>query len=590
MVMNLEKVGRLVSAFDHSRRKLLPFRERRLAMVRQFVGGSWSDGGAPDRVPVNFLEMALNIYRRQVAARAPRIIVRSKNGDNVSFADDLEIAVNLAIEDMRFDDTMRKWVLEAMFGMGILKVGLAPSSQKEVMGFTHDPGQPFADVVDFEDFVFDITAKRWDQVQFCGNRYSLPLEAIKDLKMFPRKEAVAETYRRNTNEGGDETISNLVDDGGSAYSNQTYMELVELWDIWLPYDNVVATFQTSPDGGIDAREPLRVVEWDGPEGGPYHLLSFGDIPGQIMPLPPAALMIDLHELGNRVFRKLGRQADRQKTITLVASSNQDDGRRISAANDGDAIAVDRPEATKEIRYGGVDQAGLAFFQQLRQLTSYFGGNLETLGGLNNATNTASQEQLVKGQATMRISDMQERATDAATKVIKTISYYMWTDPVRAYRIPKKIPGTDMIIQSDLKPERRDGEFLDYAIEIIPFSMQSRTPSERLQTAMQIMQTYILPMAPLLQQRGLVPDIEAFLKMSAELSGAPEVMDLVKKVDPQEMMQGPVDDGGSAQAPSGPSSTTRTNIRADRGGDSLGKQDAAIAAMMNGAAGSAGGKN
>ena len=106
--MKLERVSRLVTAFDHSRRKLQTFRERRLGMIRQFVGGAWSDGGAPDRVPVNFLEMALNIYRRQVAARAPRVMVRSKDGDNISFADDLEIALNIAIEDIKFDETMRR--------------------------------------------------------------------------------------------------------------------------------------------------------------------------------------------------------------------------------------------------------------------------------------------------------------------------------------------------------------------------------------------------------------------------------------------------------------------------------------------------
>jgi hypothetical protein len=574
--MKLDRVSRLVTAFDHSRRKLQTFRERRLGMIRQFVGGAWSDGGAPDRVPVNFLEMALNIYRRQVAARAPRVMVRSKDGDNISFADDLEIALNIAIEDIKFDETMRRWVLEAMFGMGVLKVGLAPSDQREIMGFTHDPGQPFADVVDFEDFVFDITAKRWDQVQFCGNRYALPLEAVQDLKMFPKKD-LSKYERRTTNEQGDQKISNMVDDGGS-YGEESYMDLVELWDIWLPYEGVVATFQTDPNGGLEDREPLRVVEWDGPEGGPYHLLSFGDVPGQIMPLPPAALMIDLHELGNRVFRKLARQADRQKTITLVASANQDDGRRITNANDGDAVAVDRPEATKDVRYGGVDQAGLAFFQQLRQLTSYFGGNLETLGGLNNATNTASQEQLVKSQATMRIADMQERATAASTDVIKAIAFYMWNDPIRAYRIPKKIPNSDMTIMAEMKPEKRNGEFPDYAIEIVPFSMQSRTPSERLQSAMQVMQTYIVPMSALLQQRGLVPNIEAFLKMSAELSGTPEIMDLVMKVPPQELMQGPPAPGGGAGG-AGPANTTRNYVRSDRGGDSISKGDQVVAQMM-----------
>jgi hypothetical protein len=183
---------------------------------------------------------------------------------------------------------------------------------------------------------------------------------------------------------------------------------------------------------------------------------------------------------------------------------------------------------------------------------------------------------------MRISDMQERATAASASVIRSIAWYMWSDPVRSYRVPKKIPGTDMTIESQIKPEIRNGEFPDYAIEIVPFSMQSRTPTERLQTLMQTMQTYIIPMAPMLQQRGLVPDIEKFLKITAELSGTPEVMDLVAKVDPQELMQGPPAPGGGG-AGGNPANTTRNYVRSDRGQDSLSQQDQAIASMMQGAA-------
>ena len=165
-------------------------------------------------------------------------------------------------------------------------------------------------------------------------------------------------------------------------------------------------------------------------------------------------------------------------------------------------------------------------------------------------------------------------------MIKSIAWYMWTDPVRSIYIRKKLPMSTMTIDVEIKPERRQGEFLDYAIEIVPFSMQSRTPAERLQTAMQVMQTFIVPMAPLLQQRGLVPDIEGFLKMAAELSGAPEVGDLVTKVEPQELMQAPSPPGGGGSASS--PTTTRNYVRSDRGGDSLGRQDQAIASMMQAA--------
>ena len=96
--------------------------------------------------------------------------------------------------------------------------------------------------------------------------------------------------------------------------------------------------------------------------------------------------------------------------------------------------------------------------------------------------------------------------------------------------------------------------------------------------MQVMQTYIVPMSALLQQRGLVPNIEAFLKMSAELSGTPEIMDLVMKVPPQELMQGPPAPGGGAGG-AGPANTTRNYVRSDRGGDSISKGDQVVAQMM-----------
>lgn len=124
-------------------------------------------------------------------------------------------------------------------------------------------------------------------------------------------------------------------------------------------------------------------------------------------------------MANRVFRKLGRQSDRQKTVTLVQAGQEDDGRRLVESSDGDVIRTDRPEGTREARFGGVDQPTLAFLVQLKDLFVYMGGNLDALGGLGKLSETVGQEQLIAKSASARIADMQETATKAVKQVVNT---------------------------------------------------------------------------------------------------------------------------------------------------------------------------
>ena len=63
-----DKMSRLSDAMEYSRRKMQPFRENRLSHIRQYVGSNYSETGASDKNPINLLEMAINIYRRQGAA------------------------------------------------------------------------------------------------------------------------------------------------------------------------------------------------------------------------------------------------------------------------------------------------------------------------------------------------------------------------------------------------------------------------------------------------------------------------------------------------------------------------------------------
>jgi hypothetical protein len=559
LTLDDRQTSRLLESVQFSRNRMQPFREQRLAAVRAYVGSNYGELGASEKVPLNLMQMAVNIYRRQVAARAPQALIVARDQSLAPTAADFELALNWLIKEINLESSISRWVIDAMFSIGVMKVGISPGNQSDIEGYVHDSGLPFADVVDFDDFVFDMNAKSWDLCQYVGNRYTLPYEAAKEMKIFGDQE-ITPSLITDYNDGGDEKVS-ILQTGGSWNPERGYMEVVELWDLWLPYDNLLVTVQVLDQNGINGGKVLRVMEWDGPESGPYHILSFGDVPGNLMPLPPAQAMLDLHDASNRVFRKIMRQADRQKTVTIVSSGAEEDGRRLIQSNDGDTIRADNPQATREARYGGADPASIAFLLQLKDLFVYLGGNLDALGGLGRQANTVGQESLIQRSANMLIADMQDRTTTAVKSVIESLADYLWNDPVMVPKVVKTVTGTDFTIPVEFSQDIREGDLLDYMVEIAPYSMQSRTPTERLQTISQMMTQFIIPMTPQLQQRGISVNMDEFMKLMAQYSNLPEIERMLERIPPEEMqaMQQAAGGGGGDRPLQSPV-TSRTTVR------------------------------
>ena len=120
---NGTQLKKLRQAVDYSRRQLQPFRQQRYEVIRQYVGYHYSDDGAADRVPVNLLELAINIYTQQMAARVPQVLVSTSFRPLKPSAANFELALNHLLKEIRFGDTIRLAVIDALFSIGIIKTG-----------------------------------------------------------------------------------------------------------------------------------------------------------------------------------------------------------------------------------------------------------------------------------------------------------------------------------------------------------------------------------------------------------------------------------------------------------------------------------
>lgn len=577
--MPLTERSRLIASIEWSREKLQPFRENRNKFVRQYVGFNYAEEGqgSSDKVPVNMMELAINIFSRHLAASKPMAMVRTPHPQLKSTAYAMELALDQLVDEIGLGKTLRELVVDALVGVGIIKTGLHTKSQVEIGGFLHDVGQPFAERVDLDDWVHDMAARTWEQIAFCGNRYRIPIDDARNSGMFNEEaaQALQPTRKSPHNEDGDEKIETIS--SGFNVDRDEYTDYVELWDIWLPRENMILTL-SSDDGGAPADNMplLREEEWQGPERGPYHLLAYSEVPNQIMPLCPASTWFDLHTLLNKLFVKQGRGAERRKTFLAVQAGAKEDAEAVRKASDGDIIPVDNIDKMQEVTTGGVDTESIAFTVWLKDLFTYTAGNIDSLGGLGPQSDTATQDRMLSQSASKRVSDMQDRTIDFTELVMRDLAWYLWTDPLIEIPIIKRVPGTDLSLPSTFTPADAEGDFLDYNFKIEPYSMQHQSPGSRLQVITNLFQQFLLPMAPLMQTQGIGINFEGLLRLIGRYTNMTELDDMitfVRPIDPQ-AQAGP--QGGTH------STSFRVNERRNIPGSSVSGKDEAFKQALLGA--------
>ncbi len=578
-------LARLRTSMVWSNRRLRDFRSTMVYCLRQYAGRHYGEGAATDNVPINLLELGVNIYQREVASGDPQVLCRPLYKELTPGAADLEIVTNYQIKEMDLTASLNSAAISAMFLWGVIKVGVTTKGQpSNEEGYLHDPGMVFADHVLPEDFFLDMMAKRFEQCGYMGNHFRVPLEwAINNPDYDPkaRKSLTSQTpLMYDTDRGGNLIRAETLSQGqGPLYDE--YRDRAELIEIWLPEEGLILTMAGNSD-----TKPLKIVKWDGPAHGPFHILGFEEVPGNLIPSPPVIQWLDIHQAANKLLNKNIRQAERSKKIVGVQGHAKEDGNRVLSASDGDMILMENPEGVKEFITGGPDQVTMGMVIWLRDLVSYLGGNWEVLGGLAPQTKTVGQDRLLNQNASGRVADMQKKMLKFTQGIVTDIAWHVWHDPMVHIPFQKPIQGTDITIPSVFRPEKRKGEFFDYTFSIDPYSMQSLTPGDRAQALQQFLTQMYPLLAPAMQQAGVSIDWEKTFKLLSTYTRIPELMDILvfQNGQSQPSPQMPPDQQQQPAAQMSPPSTTRNYVRENvPQGASQGRSQALSQMLMGGKA-------
>jgi hypothetical protein len=524
-----EFVNRLHQQIATAEKEMQTFREQNKERQALYSGHGYGNNEEEVDTPLNVYNLALRIYQRRLISGDPRVNSRSRSPKARTEAYELSLACEQLFREINLKDSLKEIVHQGLESVGIAKIALTPRGMDESLGFLHDADQPFCDPILLENFAYDMNAKRWEEIDWCGDRYRIPLDDLLNNPMWDQE--VLATV--NTNESRqDENLRNNPEQESvqrmgvqDSVFKDDLRQYVTVWDIWLPREGLLITI---PDG---KGQPLRVVKWEGPERGPYYLLCFDPIPGNIMPVSPGGHLESLAKLLNKAIRKLGNQLERQKTNPTISPSaaNAGDDKTIQDSSDGDVLQLMDPKNVGEVRTGGIDQQSYAFTQGLISLFSWLGGNIDALGGLASNAETASQQQMELAGANSLIDELADKFNGFLQRILTDLAWYIYSDPQGTRRLVKRVEGTDLEIPVKWGPERRTREFFLFEFEVDQFSIHNRTPAQRMQMIMEMIprMMQIAQAKMLFAQVGDELDTEAMWRLVTRYTGLTELSELIR---------------------------------------------------------------
>jgi hypothetical protein len=532
-VLSSQKLG---DAVRDAFKDLEEYRAKSTQFIRLYAGKEYAMNDLELESPVNSMELAATIYSYKLSSGIPKAMVTTEYTKLRPVAETLRMALDYLCDGIHLHDTIEEIVLDALFGFGIVKVGI--NSARNLKGFSEEGGQPFAERVSQDDFVFDTTAESWRKCQFVGNRFSVDAEAARKSKLYRNLDKIDVAGYGNILRSGDRQASDLSADRSSKDASR-YRDRYVFWEIWLPYERKIVTMDESLE------YVLKEQDWTGPDDGPYIILRFGKVPGNISPLAPAAVWADMHMFIQRVWRKICNQADRQKTITAYAGGTEEDAKRVRDSSDGEIIHVQDIRNVQEVRYGGPDAQMLALATGLDPVFSRIAGNLDVAGGLSPMGETATQDAILNQNSGARFEKMSDSVANFIGQIMRHLAWWMWTDPYIKLPLVKRI-GKTVELDVTFDERKKAGDFMDYTIRVSPYSMTRKTPQQTIQALTQTLQMLFQPYAELAMQQGVELDMRELFRYVARCLDIPELNGMLSYGDP--VVQPPDGEGVEIEKP------------------------------------------
>jgi len=529
------KTKRLVSAVRKAQEHAETVNDQRNELINDLCGQFFDGKEIPRRgfngVTTKDMQLAM-VYTTVIALRPllaidPLPRFSSSEPELGEFAKIFQDGVEHWLKEADIGHVMRDLVVQMLFGQGVLVSGMAPGKVvgdfSEATGYLEDRGEFFVRCVPAEDFVYDYTARTWDDCTFMGHYQTVPKQFAAECGLYD-KDAIAK-MRPMHNMSEKEAPEGYLD---------SYFDEIRLLHLYLPHTRRLVTLP----GELTEVERVGVLserDYEGPEGGPYDRISFMDKPGTVKPIPLVSQFIGLHRAMNSLASKMIDRSLREKDNPTGNFSDKKVLEAMTDAVDGQGFLTDGGKV-EVIHTGGVSQSMLAGSAQISDWYNRHALNTDVLGGLAPQSKTLGQDAQLLESAGVKIEDLQGEIAKLAKNLCKKAAYWLWKDEFADFSVGGEV-------KEQWEPGYREGSFEDYDFDVAVFVGQADTASQQYALKSGFVQDVLLPLVPAAQMAGKVLNVDKITELGADL-GIDNPSDFwVEAYEPPQTDMGSVHQGG-----------------------------------------------
>ena len=488
----------LSRSVEQSEKKLEVHRDTIRLLKRRYAGSNYGHNNGFERPdPLNLIYSLVSTLAPALAVD-PRATVKTVAGD-LAFAETFRLAIDDEARKITLDQTIKSVIIDSLFGLGIIKTGLKAAPGFEDKGDLEiDTGTLFSERVSFQNYIIDMASNVRSKAQYEGDRYEITADFARDTGMFDERTIQLLIASTNSASGGT-----------TRSSDEEFIDRLQLVDLFLPHQQRVVT--VPGDVRFSDLGYLNEFKWTGDPSGPFDTIGFSPIPDKILPTSVIGVIYQMYVLVNKLARKVGRQADRQKDIVVYQKGREGDGDAVRDSNDGDMVGVDDTEGLKPLSFGGANDDGFKTIAWYQDFFNKIAGNPDLIGGLAADANTLGQDQLSLQNANARIDDWRQTVLDTSASVLKKIGGYIWTDKdtqrvleykTNGFRFPRKFGS------------KRLGDFEDYELGIDATHRPPMSPDQRYLRKQRLVTEVIIPLADAAAAQGMAVDVNKTVKIMA----------------------------------------------------------------------------
>lgn len=531
-------ISRFVGATNAHWRRLTKTREIFVDHVKQFVG-SWFGDNDIDEILEPFITGFVETLSNNLAANDPVVSITTPVYSLKTAAFEGQLVVNQAIEEMNLGRWFSRVLRNAMFGPGVMVVGIAESDA----GFGRRRSDVFAEVIDPDDWIQDTNAVAWELGKFYGYRARPSIDELID------DDSYDEAWREELAKAPSSAVTDRTTEPDHArdigFKNDDMQEseaedCLDLWHFYLPREGLIATFVGEASGGesVVSNRLVRLKHYTGPRTGPFEMLVLSEVPGNPLPLPPVSKIRAIHDLLNTVAANNGEDACAETNVLAYQRSAAKDVENLLGSARNGTVAVDHLEKIKTFHWGGVQAANAQLEQSLLDRANYHAGNPAALGGNAVQADTAKQEAMIKESASTQIGAIRLEFLKFAKRVLDRIAEYVLSDPAMDRTVRRPLGGGQTMAMpvtaehmAPIFPKDENGEhlpsnFVHLNLRITPYSMESRTPVDKLRSVAELtgLVQQMAQADAVTAEQGIRSRMDGVIHTGAQILGVDDLVD------------------------------------------------------------------